>query len=316
MKTSIIIPVKDDTYIFNCLKSILNNFNNKIPKNKEIIVIDDKKSKQKFSVNLENFCKSNKIKYFKAKEPGASFNRNYGIDVSYGEKILFIHSDCTSDKKWIFEMEKSLDIFDIVEGQIIYNSKIDPLFDRVVQNKQTKYNFLTANMGIKRAVTEKCRFDKRFIVFREDTDFGLCALENGFKGSFNKKARVFHRSSRFTIKRFIIERKRYIGEPLFLKKHKKNPLIKKHVKSFLRIAYPFELIFLIAMLISLFLDFRWFLFFYLFPGFFYCLKNYLVNKRTFKIKDTLLILLLLPLTMFIKRVFIWRGAIKFKFFLI
>ena len=316
METSIIIPVLNDSYVYCCLKSILKSLSGKVPKAKEILVINDKNSLESFSTKLKLFCKKNKIKYFKSEKPGAAFNRNKGMDLAKGKRILFIDSDCKADKFWIKEMELSLNSADIVEGRIDYDSNKTPLFDRVVENKSTSFRFLTANLGITRKVGKECKFDERFIVFREDTDFGLMALEKGFKHFFCEKAKVFHKSSRFTIKRFIFERKRFIGEPLFFKKHRKNALIKKHIPRIWRISHPVEFILLALIIASLFFSWKYLILAYLLSGTVYCLKKYLIDKRTFKIKDTILVLILLPLTMVVKRIAIWKGAIRFKFFLL
>ncbi len=316
MKTSVVIPVMNDNFIFKCLNTFLNNFEGKLPFDKEIIIIDDKKSNEKFSSELKNFCEEKRINYYKAEKPGASFNRNKGVEIAKGKNILFIDSDCFPSKNWISEMEKSLRKFDLVEGRISYESKEKPLFDRLVENEFTPNRFLTANLGIKKVVGEKCKFDDRFIVFREDTDFGLMALKKGFKSTFNKEAEIFHRQSRFTIKRFIFERKRFIGEPLLFKKHKRSHILKQHIPRIWRISHPIEFFLLCLIILSAFFSWKFFLGAYFLPGFAYCANQYLRNGRTFRVKDTLLVLLLLPLTMIVKRIYIWKGAIKFGVFLI
>jgi len=316
MKTSIVIPVLNDDFIYKCLNFILENFNKKIPKNKQIIVINDQKSNEIFSQKLKAFCKDNKIDYHKSEKPGASFNRNKGIELAKGEKIIFIDSDCFPSKKWLNEMEESLKDFDIVEGKVSYAAKENPLFDRFVENKSTPNRFLTANLGIRKVVGQKCKFDDRFIVFREDTDFGFCALEKGFTSSFNQKAEVFHKQSRFTIKKFVLERKRYIGEPLLFKKHKLNPLLKNHVPRIWKFSHPIELILLFFLVTSIFMSWKLLILAYLLPGIIYCSNKYFISKRTFKIKDTLLVLLFLPITMIVKRIYIWKGSIRFKVLLL
>jgi glycosyltransferase involved in cell wall biosynthesis len=316
MKTSIIIPVMNDNFIYKCLNSLLNSFNNKIPTGKEIIVINDKKSEESYSKGLKNFCDKSKIKYIRAEKQGASFNRNLGMRISKGEKILFIDSDCFPDKNWVSEMEKGLEDSELVEGRVVYASKKKPLFDRVVENKNTPNRFLTANLGITRKVAESCKFDNRFIVFREDTDFGLSAIEKGFKTSFLEKAVVFHKKSRFTVKRFILERKRYVGEPLLFKKHKSNPLIHEHIRHFFRISYPFELLAIILLFLFIFINPLISIIIYFIPGISYNLRGYLIQRRTFSLKDSILTLFLIPLTMIVKRIYIWKGAIKFRVFMI
>jgi glycosyltransferase involved in cell wall biosynthesis len=312
MKTSIVIPVKDDWNIFYCLKEVLIQKT----KNSEIIVVNDYKSSNSFTQELKNFCKEAKVRCVSPSKPGASANRNFGMRIARGRNIVFIDSDCYPCKGWLIGLEEKLERYDLVEGKVTYEAKKKGLMDRVVENSKGKYCFLTANFAIKKKVASKCFFDERFLVFREDTDFGLSAIEQGFRYSFCEEAEVFHKASRFTVKRFIFERKRYIGEPLFFKKHKNNYLIKKHSPSILRISFPGEFFFLVIFFLSLFFSLKIALFLYLLPGLAYCFSGYIKKKRYFKLRDFLEVILLIPLTIVVKRLAIWQGAIRFKFFLI
>lgn len=312
MDTSIIIPVKDDEYIFLCLERLIAIKK----KNEEIIVVNDSLSRGVFSKKLISFCKLNKIVYMRSKTPGAAFNRNEGMRIAKGKKLLFIDSDCLPDKNWIEEMEKSLDDCDLVEGSIKYDSPTRTVLDRSVENIETPGLFLTANLGIKKEVSKKCKFDERFIVFREDTDFGLSALEQGFKSAFNTLAIVFHKKSKFSIKRFIFERERYIGEPLLYKKHKENSLISNYVRKMGRIFYPAELLFLLLIFSSVFFSLPAFVIFYLFPGAYYLGKKYASRKYIWNMLDSIIVLILLPVTMLVKRIAIWKGALKFRILVI
>lgn len=84
---SVVIPVCDNQSEFdNAIKSVLNQTH----KNLEIIVVDDSINSK---INVKKF-KSSKIKYYKNKEhSGASFSRNFGINVSNGNYIAFLDSD-------------------------------------------------------------------------------------------------------------------------------------------------------------------------------------------------------------------------------
>jgi len=311
IKTSIVIPVKDDDYIFTCLDSLYPQ----IDKSREVIVVNDLLSSKEFTHKLSRACKKYKVRYFIAEKPGASANRNLGMSMARGKNILFIDSDCRSEFNWVINMEKSLNKYDLIEGAIIYDSKEKSVLDRVVENKETPYRFLTANLGITKKVAKSCSFDNRFIVFREDTDFGFEALEKGFSSSFNKSAVVYHKRAKFTIKRFIFERERYIGEALFFKKHISNKYLVNEIKRIGRVLYPLEFLFILGMLFSLFFSFAIFPIFYFFPGIYYLFKKY---KQGFvwDTKEAILVLVLLPITMFIKRIAIWKGACKFKVFVI
>lgn len=84
---SVIIPVCDNQNEFdNAIKSVLNQSHKKL----EIIVVDDS---LKSKINVNKF-KSKKIKYYKNNDhSGVSFSRNFGINVSSGEYIVFLDSD-------------------------------------------------------------------------------------------------------------------------------------------------------------------------------------------------------------------------------
>lgn len=90
---SIIIPTFNRTeLVFNCLESIIKQTYN----NWECIIVDDHSSEDCFNL-LNNFCKKDeRIKLYKRPshlKKGANACRNFGLEISKGEFIVFFDSD-------------------------------------------------------------------------------------------------------------------------------------------------------------------------------------------------------------------------------
>lgn len=88
MLLSLVIPVFNvEDYIDDCLISITKQIINN--KNIEVIIIDDG-STDTSAIKIKNYSN---IKYFYKKNGGLSSARNYGLNVSSGDYILFVDSD-------------------------------------------------------------------------------------------------------------------------------------------------------------------------------------------------------------------------------
>lgn len=311
LKTSVVIPVKDDESVYNCIESILPQ----LGKDRELLVVCDIKSEKEFYGRLEKYCNNLKNKgvcFMTPNKPGAAANRTLGMRMSSGKNILFIDSDCVAEKNWIKEMEHSLSKNDIVEGTVLYASNIRTPMDKVVENRGQLYRFLTANLGITSKVAEKCEFDSSYVLFREDTDFGFQAIKAGFKHDFCYYGVVIHKRQKYTIKKFLFERKRYFTEARFFDKWKNdNYLLKHEVKRIGIILYPQELAFIGLMILLLPFSLCFAFACYLIPGMIYLLKQF-NNGIKFNFRETMIVMLLLSATMIIKRISIWRGALHYK----
>lgn len=88
MKLSIIIPTYNrENFISKCLDSVINQTYENI----EIIIVDDGSID-----NTESIIKSyndERIKYYKNKNHGIGYSRNYGLNKATGDHILFLDSD-------------------------------------------------------------------------------------------------------------------------------------------------------------------------------------------------------------------------------
>lgn len=120
MKYSFIIPVyNSEEYIVKCLNSII--IQNKNKSNFEIIVVDDGSADNTQKI-VEELSKKHKniIKYYKRKHEGVSSTRNYGIDKSCGEYIIFVDSDDLVYDKFLYRIDKVLKNkkYDVIKSKV------------------------------------------------------------------------------------------------------------------------------------------------------------------------------------------------------
>ncbi len=88
---SFIIPVfNDERYLHDCVTSILA-----IKYEKEIIIIDDGSTDSSFLLGLDISYANPEVKIFRKNNGGAATARNYGIEHSNGEYIIFVDADDT-----------------------------------------------------------------------------------------------------------------------------------------------------------------------------------------------------------------------------
>lgn len=98
---SIIIPVyNSEKYIDRCINSIVNQTYKDI----EIILIDDGSSDRSIDIINNYVNKDNRIKVYTQKNAGPSSARNYGLDVSTGDYVMFVDADDYIDKTMVEEM--------------------------------------------------------------------------------------------------------------------------------------------------------------------------------------------------------------------
>lgn len=87
---SIIIPCYNvEKYLAKCLDSLIKQTKREI----EFIVINDGSTDNTDQIIKEYMIKDKRIKYYKNKNHGIGYTRNYGIDKALGKYILFVDSD-------------------------------------------------------------------------------------------------------------------------------------------------------------------------------------------------------------------------------
>lgn len=140
-KVSIIIPVYNaENYLYNTINSVINQTYIDI----EIILIDDNSKDNSWLICKKFAKKDSRIKILKnRKNKGVSYSRNKGLNIATGKYIVFVDSDDTVDKNYIFELVNANkeDFYDI----IVANFK-NVFIENNKQNKSiVKYNEISTN---------------------------------------------------------------------------------------------------------------------------------------------------------------------------
>lgn len=142
---SIIVPVyNSEDYIDRCLDSLINQ----TYKNIEILLIDDG-SKDKSLEKMKLYVnKDKRVKVLKKENGGASSARNYGIDSSKGEYILFVDIDDYVELNIVGKMVNKINVDDC----IVFSNNDEIYLDRV------EYRALFSN------IKDKSKIDKIFVM--------------------------------------------------------------------------------------------------------------------------------------------------------
>ncbi|MFB6180426.1 MAG: glycosyltransferase family 2 protein [Candidatus Nanohalobium sp.] len=302
---SVVIPTKDDEKVFKAIERA------KDERPDEIIVVNDTESSEKYCEKLQDISG---VKYVEVKG-GTAKARNKGAEKASSEKIIFLDSDCYPTEGWKEKMSQALDDVDIAEGKVEYIGERTP-FSRLVENKGEEGHFLTANLGVRKEVFQKVKFDENYAIFREDTDFGLRALEQGFKSKF-VDAKVEHDAGKRTFRKFIQDQLRYETEPYFYQKFRGNEKLGDHVAYVGPVLYPKELAFegLIAasILLSAFnpLALSGLFFSSVVLSSYYSYSAMREKNAEFSLADWFRGPYTVPIGIFAKRYAIWKGALRY-----
>lgn len=120
-KVSVIVPVyNSEAYLSMCIESILKQSYYNI----EIILIDDGSTDTSLGICCEYSKRDPRVKVFHQDNKGVSAARNYGIDVSEGEYIMFVDSDDELLRDGIYVLLNDIKHFDadIATGSKLYIS--------------------------------------------------------------------------------------------------------------------------------------------------------------------------------------------------
>lgn len=123
---SIIVPVYNtEKYLNRCVDSILNQSF----ENFELILIDDGSTDRSLQIMREYESKDKRVRIFSNKNSGPALTRNFGIDKSESDYVMFIDSDDYIDYNYIkaYYSAISANDFDIVIGgyKRVINEKIE-----------------------------------------------------------------------------------------------------------------------------------------------------------------------------------------------
>lgn len=198
---SIIIPVYNgEKYIENCLASV-DTF---CDENVEILVIDDGSTD-----NTKNICSRFKnIKYYKNKNHGVSYSRNYGIKHATGKFLMFVDSDDLLVDNWYENvktlllntdddiiylsqhvLDKKINKKDVIESIIGFYKKDIPFNMSSVWSKVYKADYIKKN---------HIKFPEE-IINGEDLIFNIRAIANTNNYSFKNISIYKYRLNYFSV---------------------------------------------------------------------------------------------------------------------
>ena len=195
---SIVVPTYNASrHIERNIRNLLSN----VPKNTEIIVVDDGSTDSTVSI-LKRF---KKIKLITRKHTSPAKVRNVGWRRVKGDIVIFLDSDCYVTKNWFKEMTNSLKEKDIIAVSGVYLTKQKKLISQYIQHQITyrqsrvkKYtdNLASYSLAVKKKFLVKVGgFPEVYkIASAEDTELSY-KLKRFGKFILNKKAKVYHNHS-------------------------------------------------------------------------------------------------------------------------
>ena len=173
-KVSVVTPTYNrDKYIKKCIDSILNQTLSDI----ELILVDDGSTDN--TSNIVSTYNDPRLKYFKRENHGIGASRNFGIDKSLGEYILFVDSDDfiesnALEKMYNKAMYDDLDILVSDYYNIYQDGRLDNIHLESFDNTTLKDKpelLLTINLGPCNKLFKRDLFDNKELRFPEDIKY-------------------------------------------------------------------------------------------------------------------------------------------------
>ena len=142
-KISIIIPIYNvEQYLNKCIESVVNQSY----RNLEIILVDDGSPDGCPSICDEWAKKDNRIKVIHKENGGLSDARNYGIEASTGDYLMFLDSDDYIDKNMCYNLLTLIDEYNCdfaMSNLTRFNEGENPSLDDEKQYKTRCYDYDT-----------------------------------------------------------------------------------------------------------------------------------------------------------------------------
>ena len=227
---SIVIPTYNASkYIERNIRNLLLN----VPKNTEIIVVDDGSTDNTVSI-LKRF---KNIKLITRKHSSPAKVRNVGWKKASGNIVVFLDSDCYVTKNWLKEMIKPLKEKNVIAVSGVYLSKQKKLISCYIQHqtiyRQSKVKKYTDNLA-----SYSLAVNKEFLVkiggfpevytsaSAEDTELSYKLKKFG-KFVLNRRAKVYHNHSE-SIKKYLEKQFNHARYRVLLYR-RRNPIGDKYV---------------------------------------------------------------------------------------
>ena len=269
MQFSIIIPVFNRPQeIEELLESLTkqtytNNF--------EVIVVEDGSTLKSDKI-IEHFSKALDLKYFFKRNTGAGLSRNFGMQKATGNYFIIFDSDCIIPPHYLEEVDKTLnlnftdafggadaahDSFTVIQKAINYSMTSFFTTGGIRGKKKAvgKFQPRSFNLGISKKAFELTKGFSQLKI-GEDIDLTFRLWENNFETQLIENAFVYHKR-RTTFKQFFKQTFAFGNGRPFL--NRKYPGTSK-------LTYWFPSFFITGLfisIVSLLLDFIWFVLFFI-----------------------------------------------------
>lgn len=207
-KVSVVIPTYNRE---KCVIDLINCLFRQDYDDFEIIVIDQSEVLSKEKFDLIN-CSNSKLKYYKINERGRSLAKNYGINLSNGDIVIFCDDDIIIPENFIsthvsiFEHDKNIGAAScrlIEDGQPTVPIKkplMTTFYGRLINKPySTLSGYVTSlnggNMSFRRDVLFSVGFFEEYFAgtsMVEEPDIAYRILKSGYKLFFCADITVFH----------------------------------------------------------------------------------------------------------------------------
>lgn len=264
---SIIIPVYNRPQELEELLTSLAS--QTFTKSFEVIIVEDGSSVTSEEV-VHNFKEQLNINYCHKENSGPGLSRNYGMQKAAGNYFVILDSDVLLPQHYLIEVNEALTTnftdafggadashtsFTALQKAINYSMTSVLTTGGIRGNKNLKkFQPRSFNMGLSKAA-----FDKTGGYgaqnFGEDIDLTFRLWQNGFESQFIENAFVYHKR-RTTLQSFFKQTFNFGAA---------RPILNKQHPATAKITYWFPGLFLVGFLfsiISFFIGYKWFLFFY------------------------------------------------------
>lgn len=185
MDLSIVIPVKDDIRIKQCIDSIDENV--------EVVVVLNDPSKEVEEIVSEI---GENLNVVKIDEANLSKAYNYGILNAKYENIFLMDSDCIFSRGCIKKLYDGLSNSDLAKGKVVFkkNSKISNIIAKVREFTTSDFcNAYSPPLAFKKDIVNKIGYyfdpDLRW---EEDYEFNLRVKKNKLSINWIQEAEIYH----------------------------------------------------------------------------------------------------------------------------